>query len=73
MQVGTAYLLSTFDLVNVGDVDVVRQAAAESDRVEARVLSDDAVREVTGVSPVVPARERLEIVGSLREIADAAD
>lgn len=72
MQVGTAYLLSTFDLVNVGDVDVVRQAAAESDRVEARVLSDDAVREVTGVSPVVPARERLEIVGSLREIADAA-
>lgn len=72
MQVGTAYLLSTFDLVNVGDVIAVRQAAAESDRVEARVLSDDAVREVTGVSPVVPARERLEIVGSLREIADAA-
>ena len=69
---GTAYLLSTFDLVNVGDVDVVRQAAEESDRVEARVLSDDAVREVTGLSPVVPAMERLEIVGSLREVSDAA-
>ena len=71
MQVDTAFLLSTFDLVNSGDIDVLRQAAAESERVEARVLTDAAVRAVSGRDPVVPANERLEIVGSLREVADA--
>jgi len=36
------------------------------------VLSDEAVFGATGRLPVVPAHERLEIVGSLREVADAA-
>nr|WP_297108968.1 adenylyltransferase/cytidyltransferase family protein [Tessaracoccus sp.] len=52
-------------------MDIVRQAAEESDRVEARVLSDEAVREITGIAPVVPAEERLEIISSVREVADA--
>lgn len=68
----TGYVLSVFDMVDVGDVDVVQQAAASVDRLEAWVLSDDAVLGVTGRRPVVPATERLEIVGSIREVADAA-
>lgn len=72
MHVDTAYLLSAFDLVNGADVDVVRQAAAQRDRLEARVLSDDAVRAWSGKDPVIPALERIEIVGSLREVADVA-
>lgn len=68
----TGYLLSVFDMVDVGDVDVVQQAAAQADRVEARVLSDAAVAGITGRPPVIPAGERLEIVGSMREVADAA-
>ncbi|MFT4295314.1 MAG: adenylyltransferase/cytidyltransferase family protein [Micropruina sp.] len=68
----TGYLLSAFDMVDVGDVDVVRQVAESVDRVEARVLSDEAVFGVTGRRPVIPAQERLEIVGSLREVSDAA-
>lgn len=59
-------------MLDVGDVDVVQQAADEADRVEARVLSDAAVTGLTGRPPVMPAGERLEIVGSMREVADAA-
>ncbi|MEA4945869.1 MAG: adenylyltransferase/cytidyltransferase family protein [Propionicimonas sp.] len=66
------YLLSVFDMVDVGDVDVVRQAAERTDRVEARVLSDETVFGITGQQPVIPERERLEIIGSVREVADAA-
>ena len=68
----TGYLLSAFDMVDVGDVDVVQQAAERADRVEARVLSDAAVAGITGQPPVMPEGERLEIVGSMREVADAA-
>ena len=71
-RVRTGYLLSAFDMVDVGDVDVVQQAAEGTDRVEARVLSDAAVVNITGRPPVMPAGERLEIIGSMREVADAA-
>lgn len=67
----TGYLLSVFDMVDVGDVDVVQQAAERTDRVVARVLSDEAVLGVTGRTPVVPASERVEIVGAMRQVADA--
>lgn len=72
LKMRTGYVLSVFDMVDVGDVDVVQQAAEGVDRVEARVLSDEAVFGLTGRPPVVPAVERLEIVGSIREVADAA-
>lgn len=68
----TGYVLSVFDMVDVGDVDIVQQVAEGVDRVEARVLSDEAVFGVTGRAPVVPAVERLEIVGSIRRVDDAA-
>lgn len=71
-RVRTGYLLSTFDMVDVGDVDVVQQAAEQTDRVEVRVLSDAAVTGITGRPPVMPVGERLEIAGSMREVGDAA-
>lgn len=71
VHMSTAFFLSAFDLVDVGDVDVLNQAAEESDRVEALVLSDEAVRQVTGKLPVIPAKERLEIVGAIRDVSDA--
>ncbi|MFT3860668.1 adenylyltransferase/cytidyltransferase family protein [Micropruina sp.] len=71
-NVKTGFLLSVFDMVDVGDVDVVQQAAERTDRVVAQVLSDDAVVSLTGRKPVVPAIERVEIVGAMRQVADAA-
>ncbi len=68
----TGYLLSVFDMVDVGDVDVVQQAAERTDRLVAQVLSDEAVHTITGREPVVPADERLEIVGAMRQISDAS-
>lgn len=68
----TAFVVSVFDMVNVGDVDVVHQAAKDVDRVEARVLSDDHVFEAFGREPVIPADERLEIIGSVRAVSGAA-
>ncbi|MFT3970701.1 MAG: adenylyltransferase/cytidyltransferase family protein [Micropruina sp.] len=68
----TGYVLSAFDMVNVRDLDVVQQAAEGVDRVEARVLSDDAIFGATGRVPVIPAAERVEIVGSIRDVNVAA-
>ncbi len=65
-------MLSAFDMVDVRDLDVVQQAAEGVDRVEARVFSDDAIFGATGRAPVIPAAERVEIVGSIREVDDAA-
>ncbi len=50
---------------------MVQQAAERTDRVVARVLSDEAVFGLTGRVPVVPADERLEIVGAMRQVSDA--
>lgn len=67
----TAVALSAFDIVDVADLDVVRRAAVECDRVEARVLGDDTVLRLTGRPPIVPEHERLAIVRSLRDVAQA--
>lgn len=67
----TAVALSAFDIVDVADLDVVRRAAVECGRVEARVLGDDTVLRLTGRPPIVPEHERLAIVRSLRDVAQA--
>lgn len=67
----TALALSAFDIVDVGDLDVVCRAADECDRVVARVLGDDTVLRLTGRPPIVPEAERLEIVRTLRHVAGA--
>ena len=66
MQVG--YLAGGFDLINVGDLDVISQARALCTQLVIGVLSDEAVLKSTGRPPVVPLVERLALVQHLRGV-----
>ena len=62
------YLVATFDLLNVGDLDVIEQAIDRCDRLVVGVLSDDLVQRLRGRRPVVPAAERLRLVAAVRGV-----
>lgn len=65
------YLVATFDLLNVGDLDLIRQAAERCDRLVVGILSDDLVEHLRGRRPVVPAAERLRLVAAVRGVHHA--
>lgn len=65
------YLVAAFDLLNVSDLDLIRQASGRCDRLVVGVLSDDLVEHLRGRRPVVPAAERLRLVASVRGVHDA--
>ena len=69
MRIG--YLLSSFDLLNVGDLGVTDAASASCDELVVGVLTDDDVEFTLGRRPVVPHHERLELVSHVRGIARA--
>lgn len=66
MTVG--YLLGTFDLLNVGDLDLVEQVSASSSQVVLAVYSDEHVASRLGRPPVVPLHERLALLNHLRGV-----
>ncbi len=70
MQAG--YLVASFDMLNVGDLDVIRQAAGLCDVLTVVVLSDESVAEALGRPPVVPLHERIAIVEHVRNVAGAS-
>ncbi|HSN44011.1 MAG TPA: hypothetical protein VLR88_08140 [Propionibacteriaceae bacterium] len=69
MSVGV--LVLSFDLYNVGDLDLVRQVRRRCETVVAGVLTDSEVRARTGRPPVVPLTHRLQIARSIRGVDDA--
>jgi cytidyltransferase-like protein len=69
MSVGV--LVSSFDLLNVGDLDVLRQARQRCDRLIVAVLSDSDVETRTGLPPIVQMSERLAIVQAVRGVDEA--
>lgn len=62
------YLAYSFDLLNVGDLDVIRQAREQCDRLVVGVYSDESVEQYNGRPPVVPLVERLELIRHLRGV-----
>jgi glycerol-3-phosphate cytidylyltransferase len=64
----TGYLFGVFDLFHIAHLDVIRLAAARSDRLIVGVATDELVEEICRVRPFVPFIERIEIVGALRLI-----
>lgn len=69
MSVGV--LVSSFDLLNVGDLDVLRQARQRCDRLIVAVLSDSDVEGRTGLPPIVQMSERLALVQAVRGVDEA--
>jgi glycerol-3-phosphate cytidylyltransferase len=60
------YAPGAYDLFHIGHLNVLRHAAAHCDLLVAGVVSDEMLLLTKGRLPVVPLRERMEIVGSLR-------
>ncbi len=67
----SAYLVGSFDLFNISDLDVIAQARSLCDRLVVGVLSDSDATAYDGVDPVVPLDERLALVKHVRSVDDA--
>jgi len=70
---GAGYLVHDFDLLNVGDLDLLQQARAACATLVVGVLTDEAVHRHYGTSPVVPLAERMALVGRLRGVDDVVE
>jgi rfaE bifunctional protein nucleotidyltransferase chain/domain len=58
-----------FDLLHVGHLRYLRGAAAQGDRLVVAINDDDSVRQLKGVGrPLVPARERAELLAALEPV-----
>ncbi|WP_422116322.1 adenylyltransferase/cytidyltransferase family protein [Brachybacterium sp. UNK5269] len=64
MRIG--YAAGGFDLFHVGHLNLLHQAKQRCDVLIAGVVSDEMLREVKGIEPVIPTAERAEIVADLR-------
>lgn len=65
------YAPGAYDMFHVGHLNILRRAAAECDHLIAGVVSDEVVRAAKGKAPIVPFRERVEIVRSVRYVDEA--
>lgn len=64
------YAAGAFDLFHVGHLNILRHAREHCDILVAGVVSDDLLRTVKGVEPVIPTAERVEIVRSIVYVDD---
>lgn len=64
MRIG--YAAGGFDLFHVGHLNLLRNAKQHCDVLIAGVVSDEMLREVKGIEPVIPTAERAEIVRHVR-------
>lgn len=64
MRIG--YAAGAFDLFHVGHLNLLRRAKQQCDVLIAGVVSDEMLREVKGIEPVIPTAERAQIVENLR-------
>lgn len=62
------YLACSFDLLNVGHLDLIAQARSLCDRLIVGVYTDEAVERADGRPPVVPLAERTALVGHVRGV-----
>ena len=59
-----------FDLLHVGHVRYLQGAATEADRLVVAVNDDDSVRSLKGADrPILPSRDRAELVAALRGVS----
>ncbi|MBN9181323.1 MAG: adenylyltransferase/cytidyltransferase family protein, partial [Microbacterium sp.] len=56
------YAAGAFDLFHVGHLNLLKHAKANCDILIAGVVSDEMLRQVKGVEPVIPTAERAAIV-----------
>ncbi|MFE7845384.1 adenylyltransferase/cytidyltransferase family protein [Microbacterium sp. NPDC057407] len=64
------YAAGAFDLFHVGHLNILRHAKENCDVLIAGVVSDEMLRAVKGIEPVIPTLERAEIVRHVRFVDD---
>jgi glycerol-3-phosphate cytidylyltransferase len=62
------YVPGVFDMFHVGHLNLISSARPFCDHLIVGVVTDEVVEAVKGKSPVIPLRERMEIVGALRDV-----
>ena len=55
------YAVGAFDLFHVGHLNLLRHAKQHCDVLVAGVVSDEMLRQVKGIEPVIPTAERADI------------
>lgn len=65
------YAPGVYDLFHVGHLNILKHARSECDHLIAGVVSDEMALLAKGRYPVVPLRERLEIVRAVRYVDEA--
>ncbi len=70
MGTRVGYAAGAFDLFHVGHLNILRHAREHCDRLVAGVVSDEMLRAVKGIEPVIPTAERAEILRSLVYVDD---
>ncbi len=68
MTLRIGYAAGAFDLFHVGHLNILRHAKRTATILIAGVVSDEMLRAVKGVDPVIPTAERVEIVRSIRYV-----
>jgi glycerol-3-phosphate cytidylyltransferase len=62
------YTAGVFDMFHIGHLNLLRNARAECDHLIVGVTTDDLAEAVKQRRPVIPLRERMEIVQSMRVV-----
>lgn len=70
MQTRIGYAVGAFDLFHVGHLNLLRHAKQQCDILIAGVVSDEMLRQVKGIEPVIPTAERAEIVRHISFVDD---
>lgn len=64
------YVPGGFDMLHIGHLNVLRAARERCDRLIVGVAVDESLLAMKGRLPVIPHRERMELVASLRFVDD---
>ena len=64
------YTAGVFDMFHIGHLNLLRNARSRCDHLIVGVTTDELALEAKGASPVIPLRDRMEIVQSMRYVDD---
>ncbi|MFQ4147843.1 adenylyltransferase/cytidyltransferase family protein [Arthrobacter sp. LAPM80] len=71
MTTRIGYAAGAYDLFHIGHLNLLRHARSQCDHLIAGVVSDELCHKRKGNLPVIPLRERIEIVRSIKYVDEA--
>ena len=63
------YTTGVFDLFHIGHLNILKTAFARCDFLIVGVTTDELCNEVKGITPIIPLKERLEILKSIKYVS----